>query len=737
MATENDNDSKQILLPPQTSNKKTLVLDLDETLVHSQFMTFSNPSDVVIQIEVDNEIHDIHVMVRPGVKEFLEQMEKFYEIVIFTASVSKYADPLLDIIDKKGLCPFRLFREHYSLINATFVKDLKRLGRDLKSIIIVDNSPLSYSLHPQNGIPILTWFEDKSDRELFEIIPILEFLSGVPDVREFIPQFVTDNKIDYEKVEEIIKKYKGTINTPIEKKEEEKIKTASNNNKEINIKTINNLNDNYKDKKDNNKNKNISDKENIADNKEKLVELAMKNIIASVSPTSIEQNNKALKNKENSKNKLSSKKQINKNNEEIKKNNKEKNNIKIDTANIINVKKLTKVNNNAHSTKKFKASTTDNNFKTKQKRKNHSTGGNYIKSSSINYNTESKSIMIKPDNNNLNILVKTKNATPKINKTINLLNKNNHTTNSVKHTKKTNTYIGTPSSNNGINNKMHKSLTKGGFNSKNININKENPIKNKNNNNNNNIYKSFNTTTTNHNGLLKHKKQKSTNEFRTSDDIKQNQFKNSIEKTKKNKKIEVMKNKNNFLKTGYIQNKPMNNININLPNNLSLSNKFNNQNNININSFDFSKTNRGKNQIKFTLTNTNILKSHYTQKYSPNNRYKNQFDNNIVFPNYNINQNQHSKVKTTYKNKSVVNDKESNNNKSNKNKNNENKVNNAINRIKTTRPKSSSTKFEIKNGNKTNKVKYHSKMKFEINEILQKRGLSGKMNDLKKEIKKI
>ena len=198
-----------------------------------------------------------------------------------------------------------------------------------------------------------------------------------------------------------------------------------------------------------------------------------------------------------------------------------------------------------------------------------------------------------------------------------------------------------------------------------------------------------------------------------------------------------MKNKNNFLKTGYIQNKPMNNININLPNNLSLSNKFNNQNNININSFDFSKTNRGKNQIKFTLTNTNILKSHYTQKYSPNNRYKNQFDNNIVFPNYNINQNQHSKVKTTYKNKSVVNDKESNNNKSNKNKNNENKVNNAINRIKTTRPKSSSTKFEIKNGNKTNKVKYHSKMKFEINEILQKRGLSGKMNDLKKEIKKI
>lgn len=103
-------------------------------------MAFSDPSDVVIQIELENELHDIHVMVRPGVKEFLEKMSKIYEIVIFTASVSKYADPLLNIIDKKGYCPYRLFREHCSLINTTFVKDLQRLGRDIKNIIIVDNS---------------------------------------------------------------------------------------------------------------------------------------------------------------------------------------------------------------------------------------------------------------------------------------------------------------------------------------------------------------------------------------------------------------------------------------------------------------------------------------------------------------------------------------------------------------------------------------------------------------------
>ena len=306
MTTENNNSNNtQILLPPQISDKKTLVLDLDETLVHSQFMTFSSPSDVIIQIEIDNEMHDIHVMVRPGVKEFLEKMEKLYEIVIFTASVSKYADPLLDIIDKRGFCPFRLFREHCSMINTTFVKDLQRLGRDLKNIVIVDNSPLSYALHPENGLPILTWFEDKSDTELFKIMPVLEFLSSVNDVRQFIPKFVgEDNKIDYEKVDAIIKNYNGPryINNNDKKDENNKrnYNNYKNNGKEINIKIINNnTNDNNLQNKTNNINSNISskdNKENIRDNKSKLHELEMKNIIASVRPNSVEQNNNNMNN---------------------------------------------------------------------------------------------------------------------------------------------------------------------------------------------------------------------------------------------------------------------------------------------------------------------------------------------------------------------------------------------------------------------------------------------------------
>ena len=175
--SKNAKKSLELLLPPSISKKKTLVLDLDETLVHSQFGPFNTPSDVVINIEIENELHDIHVLVRPGVKEFLEKMSKKFEIIIFTASISKYAGPLLDILDKDKNCSFRLFREHCTLLNSSFVKDLKKLGRDLKDVIIVDNSPMAYLLNSDNGLPILTWFDDKNDKELFKIIPILRLYS--------------------------------------------------------------------------------------------------------------------------------------------------------------------------------------------------------------------------------------------------------------------------------------------------------------------------------------------------------------------------------------------------------------------------------------------------------------------------------------------------------------------------------------------------------------------------------
>ena len=213
---KSNNNKNKYLLPEKTSNKKTLVLDLDETLVHSVGGIVANPgtpsqSDFTIKVPQINSSHDIHVMVRPHVEEFLERMSKRFELVIFTASISKYANPLLNIVDKMGYVPFRLFREHCTLINTAFVKDLSLLGRDFKDIIILDNNPTAYALNHYNGFPIKSWFDDKNDDELLKICPILEFLSYVPDVREYIKKIVVQNKVQFDCVKQVIINYRNNL----------------------------------------------------------------------------------------------------------------------------------------------------------------------------------------------------------------------------------------------------------------------------------------------------------------------------------------------------------------------------------------------------------------------------------------------------------------------------------------------------------------------------------------------
>jgi len=167
---------------PQNVGKKTLVLDLDETLVHSSFKYVPN-ADFIVPVEIEGTVHQVYVVKRPYVDEFLKAIDDRFEIVIFTASLAKYADPVLDFLDKCQVVHYRLFREACHHHKGNYVKDLSRLGRDLKSTIIVDNSPNSYLFHPENAIPIDSWFDDKNDKELLDLLPLLDDLTKVDDVR--------------------------------------------------------------------------------------------------------------------------------------------------------------------------------------------------------------------------------------------------------------------------------------------------------------------------------------------------------------------------------------------------------------------------------------------------------------------------------------------------------------------------------------------------------------------------
>jgi len=176
------------LLPPLTPDlkgKKCLVLDLDETLVHSSFKPIPNP-DFVISIELENVIHKVYVRKRPGVDNFLRVVGEKFEVVIFTASLAKYADPLLDILDRSKIIKVRLFREACVQHYGNYVKDLTHLGRPLPHTLIIDNSPFSYMFQPDNAIPISSWFNDRNDRQLYDLLPFLDTIAACDDVVEVL-----------------------------------------------------------------------------------------------------------------------------------------------------------------------------------------------------------------------------------------------------------------------------------------------------------------------------------------------------------------------------------------------------------------------------------------------------------------------------------------------------------------------------------------------------------------------
>ncbi|KAF9308359.1 hypothetical protein BG003_011218 [Podila horticola] len=139
-------------------------------------------ADYVVPVDIDNQTHNVYVIKRPGVDTFLKRMGEIYEVVIFTASLSKYADPVLDMLDVHRVVKHRLFRESCLNHKGNYVKDLSVIGRDLKNTIIIDNSPASYIFHQSNAVPISSWFNDPHDTELLDLIPFLADLTVVDDV---------------------------------------------------------------------------------------------------------------------------------------------------------------------------------------------------------------------------------------------------------------------------------------------------------------------------------------------------------------------------------------------------------------------------------------------------------------------------------------------------------------------------------------------------------------------------
>ncbi|KAE9602925.1 putative protein-serine/threonine phosphatase [Lupinus albus] len=182
-------------IPKHSQRRKsvTLVLDLDETLVHST-VQHCDDADFTFNVFYNMKENTVYVKQRPNLHTFLERVSEMFEVVIFTASQSIYAKQLLDILDPDGrLISRRMYRESCIFSCGSYIKDLTVVGVDLTKVAIIDNTPEVFQLQVNNGIPIKSWYDDPLDCALMSLLPFLEILADADDVRPIIAQRF-DNK---------------------------------------------------------------------------------------------------------------------------------------------------------------------------------------------------------------------------------------------------------------------------------------------------------------------------------------------------------------------------------------------------------------------------------------------------------------------------------------------------------------------------------------------------------------
>jgi len=167
----------------------TLVLDLDETLVRSNMDPRPDATyDMALSVQIDQLPVRFHVKKRPYLDLFLRNVSLWFEVIVFTASLAAYADPLLDRIDRSHVIQKRYYREHCTVNRSgRHVKDLSRVERSLSRLVIIDNTPCAYSMHEANAVPISSFTEDSvGDDKLLTLLPFLESIHGLQDVRSVL-----------------------------------------------------------------------------------------------------------------------------------------------------------------------------------------------------------------------------------------------------------------------------------------------------------------------------------------------------------------------------------------------------------------------------------------------------------------------------------------------------------------------------------------------------------------------
>ena len=183
-----------------SSKKRRLaIFDLDETLVHCQAKSIEKMQNIIEVTLPSRKKGKIGVNVRPNWESALSQIKEKYIIVVYTASHQTYADAVLDFMDPANIYfQYRLYRNNCTSIKhegkEIYIKDLSIFkGINLKDIVIIDNSVVSFAYHLDNGLPILPYYDSSNDCELMLLAAYLNNIYEYDDLREANRRFV---KID-------------------------------------------------------------------------------------------------------------------------------------------------------------------------------------------------------------------------------------------------------------------------------------------------------------------------------------------------------------------------------------------------------------------------------------------------------------------------------------------------------------------------------------------------------------
>lgn len=188
------NDIQESINKFEFNNEKyLLILDMDETLMHSDLDLVWSAHDQYLKTKDGNIIP---LNIRPYLFDFLSFCSEFADLVVYTASCSDYADPIIDFIEAdKKFFKYRLYREHCLTYGSLFIKDLAIFGKPLEKTIIVDNNIFSFAHYLRNGVLVSSFYNESNDMELLSLIEFFKSLFELTDVRQEIDRTFQFTKI--------------------------------------------------------------------------------------------------------------------------------------------------------------------------------------------------------------------------------------------------------------------------------------------------------------------------------------------------------------------------------------------------------------------------------------------------------------------------------------------------------------------------------------------------------------